>query len=365
MYRNGRPGFGLVALALLGLSGCGNQDQPPAPPRTVETILAVSTSDLADAVYPGQVVSRFAIDYGFRVGGMLVARPVEVGQYVEAGTVLARLDPSDAEINLRGATAQAQAAAAQSQAETADLERSRRLVAEGFMSQAEFDRLQAGADAARGQLRASRAQQAGVSQQLTYTVLRARRSGVVTAVSAEAGEVVGAGQPIISIAEPGALEVAVSIPEGEVGRFRASTLGVRLWARPDQTYPGSLRTLSGAANPQTRTFDARVAFGGTGPDAVLGATAEVSVQTPAADDSGIVLPTTAVIERAGQPTVWVVAGSPSRVTARGVTIGAVRDDTIIVTGGLRAGERVVTAGGHLLKPNEQVRPTPSTASTNR
>jgi multidrug efflux pump subunit AcrA (membrane-fusion protein) len=111
MYRNGRPGFGLVALALLGLSGCGNQDQPPAPPRTVETILAVSTSDLADAVYPGQVVSRFAIDYGFRVGGMLVARPVEVGQYVEAGTVLARLDPSDAEINLRGATAQAQAAA--------------------------------------------------------------------------------------------------------------------------------------------------------------------------------------------------------------------------------------------------------------
>lgn len=360
-----RPFPGIAALVLVCLSACGKSEQALPPPRTVETILAASTSEGAGSAYPGQVVSRFEIDYGFRVGGMLVARSVEVGQYVEAGTVLARLDPSDVEINLRGTTAQSEAAAARSRAESADLERSRRLLAEGFMSQAEFDRLEAGAESAQGQLRASRAQEAGVSQQLSYTVLRARRSGVVTSVSGDAGEVVGAGQPVVSIAEPGALEIAISIPEGEVARFRASTLGVRLWTRPDVTYPGSLRTMAGAANPQTRTFDARVAFEGTGPDTVLGTTAEVLAQGQATNDDGIALPTTALVDRRGQPTVWVVAGSPSRATPRTVTIAAVRDDVVIVARGLRAGERVVTAGAHLLKPNEQVRPTSTTASANR
>jgi RND family efflux transporter MFP subunit len=160
---------------------------------------------------------------------MIIARPVEVGQQVAAGQILARLDPKDVDVSLQSATAQTSAAAAQSQAQTTDLARARRLLGEGFISQAEFDRQEAATRSALAQLRSARAQQTGASQQLSYTALRASQAGVVTTVQGDVGEVVPAGQPIVVVQSPGALEVATNVPEGEVARFRAARLGVRLW----------------------------------------------------------------------------------------------------------------------------------------
>lgn len=360
-----RAGVAAAALgAGLSLAGCGKEETPPEAPRLVETIVAASDTAAASSTYSGQVVSKYSADYGFRVGGMLIARDVEVGQQVVAGQVLARLDPKDIDVNVRNASAQTAASAAQAQAQTADLARSRQLVAEGFMSKAEFDRVKAGAESSQAQLNAARAQQTGAQQQLSYTVLRATRAGVVTAVNGDVGEVVPAGQPVVSVAAPGSLEVAISIPEGEVARFRGARLGVRLWTQPDQVFPATIRTLAGAANPQTRTFDARVSFTAPGGQAAIGGTAEV-VAYAGQGAQGVAVPTTAVIPTGANQVVWVVSGTPAKVQPRTVTLGAVHDDDVIIATGVKPGERIVTAGGHLLRPGQSVRPIVSSTDANR
>jgi RND family efflux transporter MFP subunit len=167
----------IAALPALGmLAACSGHEEPAAPPRTVETTIVTPASGAVSTVYSGQVVSRYAGNYGFRIGGMIVERPVEVGQSVSAGQILARLDPRDVDVSVRSASAQTSAAAAQS-SQTTDLARARRLLAEGFISQAEFDRQQAATQSAQAQLRSARAQQTGASQQLSYT--RCARAGPV------------------------------------------------------------------------------------------------------------------------------------------------------------------------------------------
>lgn len=340
------------------LAGCGSRTPASVAPRTVETIVLKPASGAVSTVYSGQVVSRYVGNYGFRVGGMIIARPVEVGQQVAAGQVLARLDPKDVDVSLQSATAQTSAAAAQSQAQTTDLARARRLLGEGFISQAEFDRQEAATRSALAQLRSARAQQTGATQQLSYTALRASRAGVVTAVQGDVGEVVPASQPIVVVESPGALEVATSVPEGEVARFRAARLGVRLWTSPGRIYPARIRTLSAAANAQTRTFDTRILFDAPPGAAAIGSTAEVVIDDavgPAAQR----VPLSAIARQDGRAVIWTVSGTPAKVQPRPVTVQAVQDNDALVTSGVRAGDRIVTAGAHLLKPGDIVRPVPS------
>ncbi len=362
------PTPSLVLLAVMAtagsLAGCGKAEQAARPLRTVETVVVAPASGAVSRVYSAQVVSRYSGDYGFRISGMITERPVEIGQQVSAGQVLARLDPQDVQVNVRSAAAQTSAAAAQSEAQTTDLARARRLLAEGFISQAEFDRLQASSRSAQAQLRSARAQQTGADQQLSYTVLRASRSGVVTAVHGDAGEVVPAGQPVVVVESPGAMEVATSVPEGEVTTFRGSQLGVRFWTNPSQTYPARIRTLSAAANAQTRTFDARVAFDAPPGAAAIGSTAEVVINEPVAQRA-LRVPLSAITRRGQASVVWVVSGKPATVQPRPVTIQATQDSDVLLASGIRAGDRVVSAGAHLLRPGEVVRPVASSASANR
>jgi multidrug efflux pump subunit AcrA (membrane-fusion protein) len=188
---------------------------------------------------------------------MIIARPVEVGQQVAAGQILARLDPKDVDVSVRSATAQTSAAAAQSQAQTTDLARARRLLAEGFISQAEFDRQQAATRSAQAQLRSARAQQTGaISSFPIPPCARAGRRGY--AVQGDVGEVVPPDNRC-GRAKPRRARSRHQRSRGEVARFRAARLGVRLWTSPR----GSIRRGYARFPPppmQTRTFDTRVLF---------------------------------------------------------------------------------------------------------
>ena len=358
----------LVMVAMLlaagSLTGCGSGEQPAVQPRTVETVIVAPASGAVSSIYSGQVVSRYSGNYGFRIGGMITERAVEVGQQVSAGQVLARLDPQDVQVNVRSAAAQTSAAAAQSEAQTTDLARARRLLAEGFISQAEFDRLQAATRSAQAQLHSARAQQTGADQQLSYTVLRASRAGVVTAVQGDVGEVVPAGPPVVVVESPGTIEVATSVPEGEVTKFRAAQLGVRFWTAPSQVYPARIRTLSAAANAQTRTFDARIVFDAPPGTAAIGSTAEVVINEPV-ERQALRIPLSAITRQGQHSVVWVVSGDPATVQPRPVTIQATQDNDVLIASGLREGDRIVSAGAHLLRAGEVVRPVPSSAFTNR
>lgn len=349
--------------ACAGLAGC-DSSQAPAPARAVETIVAEAATGDVLAVYSAQVVSQYSSQHGFRTGGMIVERPVDVGQEVVAGQLLARLDAGDADIRVRDAAAQLAAAQAQAGTQRAELARARQLAADGFISPAELEHVEASAESAQARLQSAQALQSGAARQRTYTELRAAQAGVVTAVRAEVGEVVPAGQPVVTVEAPGALEAAVSIPEGEVARFRSARLAVRLWTDPATSYPARIRTLSAAANPQTRTFDARVSFTAPQDLAAIGNTAEVIVQEPAPDGT-MRVPLAAVVEHAGKRTAWVVSGDPPQVQPRVVVIQGVQDNALLLSSGLSPGERVVSAGAHLLQPGQLVNPVASSVSRNQ
>jgi len=159
------------------------------------------------------------------------------------------------------------------------------------------------------------------------------------------------------------LEVAVSVPEGEVAQFRSADLSVRVWTDQTRTFPAEIRVLSAAANPQTRTFDARVAFVSPADVAALGGTAEVLVQQEAKDALARV-PLTAVVNTvSGETIVWVISGEPPKAMPRVVTIQSVQDNAVLLSSGVTAGERVASAGAHLLHRDEIVRPVQTSAGT--
>ncbi len=354
----------LALMPIIMLTGCGKEAVPAAPPRPVETMVVGRSDGGTSSVYPGQIVSRYEGRLGFRIAGTLIAKAVDVGDTVAAGQVLARIDPADVKLSASSAQAQTSAAASNASQQAIDLARSRTLLAQGFISQAEYDRQKVGVDQARAQLRSAQTQREGANRQVGYTILRAERAGVVTAFDGDVGQVVPAGQPVVTIATPDAIEASISVPEGEVEPLRRATLSVRTWSNPAITYTGRIRTLSPAASAQSRTFDARVAFAAPTGQAPIGSTAEVTATSPTGAGT-LRLPVAALTQQNGRTVVWVVAGTPARVAARAVRVVQVQQNAVLIGDGLKGGERVVTAGVHLLHQNDVVRPVASSRDAPR
>lgn len=356
----------VVACVATMLAACGqqNNDQKEHDTRPVETVMVGPATGSVSTIYSGQVVPEYAGNYGFRVAGMIVERFVDVGDTVKAGQILAKLDPKDIDTHVRAAKAQVSAAQAQAETLAADLRRARKLAVEGFISAAELDRVKAGSESADSQLQAARALLTEAQQAYSYTELRSAKAGVVVAVRGDAGEVVPAGLPVVTVADPSELEAAVSVPEGEVARFRSAQLGVRLWTDRSTTYPAKIRTLSAAADPKTRTFDARVSFVAPAGAAAIGNTAEVVVKERVTADL-VRVPLSAVVEHQGQSAVWVVSGEPPIAHPRTVTIQTAQNNALLLSSGVQAGELIVSAGAHLLKDGQVVRPVSSSESSSQ
>jgi multidrug efflux system membrane fusion protein len=202
----------------------------------------------------------------------------------------------------------------------------------------------------------AKAQLAVARNQSAYATLVAPDDGVVTAVGAEAGQVVAAGQSVMKLAREDEREVAISVPENRIGELtRAKEIGVALAANPQKIFPARVREISPAVDPATRTFAVRVAV--LAPDASLqwGMTATVGLIAQGPADAAL-LPLTTLYRQDGQPAVWIYDETTQKVALRLVTVGQYREDGIIVTSGLATGEWVVTAGVHKLQPGQTVRP---------
>lgn len=351
----------LLALSTLALlSACG-RDAPSSPPPDVRPVRAEQVGVQAgqsSAHYAGEVRARHETDLAFRVAGRVRTRLVEVGAPVRTGQVLATLDPQDYALAASAAQSQLTAAEAEARLARQDLQRFTDLRAQNFISAAELDRRRtttASAEAKVNQLRAE-AQRQG--NQERYTRLTAPHSGVVTAISFEAGQVVAAGQPIAQLARTDEQEVHIDVPENALDTLRhARELTIRLWSAPDAQYRGRLRELSPMADANSRTYSARVSF--LKPDAAvkLGMTATVEVTN--AEAPGLSVPQTALFTINKQPQVWVVDPATQKVAVRPVELGALNGDRAAVLAGLRQGEWVVTAGVHKLAPGQQVRLAPA------
>ena len=220
---------------------------------------------------------------------------------------------------------------------------------------AAFDARQAAFAAAAARVEQARSQAALSTNQEAYTTLAADADGVIVSVSAEAGQVVAAGQPVLRLARDGEMEVVLNAPEGQVARFRpGQDVVIFLWADPATRFPGRVREVAGGADAVTRTFTVRVSAPRVPPEARVGMSATVAFRQEA-DASLVVLPLTALVRDAGAASVWVVDPQTSRVKARAVKVGQYREDGATILSGLAAGEVVVAAGVHKLRAGQPVR----------
>lgn len=345
----------MVIVATVVMLGC-KREVPEAyeDVRPVRAVTIGLTSGTVGATYSGEVRARYESKLGFRNGGKVVERLVEVGTRVRPGQPLMRQDPGDAELNVVSATAQVEAAKSRVTQNRVDLERGKRLFSKRFISQAELDREQLALDEAESQLKSAEAQlQIAVNRQ-EYATLAADMAGVVTAINVEVGQVVSPGQPVLTIAADGEREVVISIPESRVDELRkAKKITVSLWANPGKAYTARLRELAPDTDEVTRTYAARVTV--LDPDATLRLGMTASVYVPDVEGATAVrLPLTAIYNKEGRPLVWVVDPQTSHVAPRVVTLAAAENDSVLVTDGLKDGEVVVTAGVHMLHEGQKV-----------
>jgi RND family efflux transporter MFP subunit len=342
-----------LAAALL-LAACSAETAPaPKAERPVQVQSVAFQAEDAARDFVGVVRARYETDLGFRVGGKMVARLVNVGDRVHAGDVIARLDPEDLRLQVESAEAELAAASTNLTQTSADFERYETLKTRGYASIADYDRKTAAKGEAESRLaRAKRALDLARNQ-LDYAELKAGADGVITATLAEPGQVVALGQPVVKLAHRGEKEAVVALPENWLSKAREAKATVTLWSDNGHHYAARLRELSPQADQATRTYAAKFTILDPDDSVALGMTATVSLK-PAGDALVAKLPLSAVLSRGSGASVYVVSQA-GELTLRPVTVASFNEDDALITGGISVGEKVVTLGVQKLEPGLKVR----------
>jgi membrane fusion protein, multidrug efflux system len=348
--------WGPMLLAACWLAACSKTEPAPEPIRAVRTMTVAADGAGAALEYAADVRARVETRLGFRVGGKLLERTVDVGQRVTAGQVLARLDGADLKLGQESAAAATRAAQTNYDLAAAEFKRYKELRDQGFIGALELDRREATLKAQRAQLDQALAQAKVQGNQAGYAVLQASASGVVTAVDAEVGAVLAAGAPVVRIAVDGARDAVFSVPEDYLPKVRAlmgkaGAVKVRPWGSAT-TFAATVREVAAAADPATRTFQVKADT--TAASLQLGQTVAVVIDLPR--QQGVtLLPLAAVMQQQGQSAVWLVDKSSMTVKAQPVTVVSADGNSLVVSGGLSPGQTVVTAGVHVLTPGQKVK----------
>jgi membrane fusion protein, multidrug efflux system len=346
----------VVALTIaLALGACSDRAKPGVENavRPVQVVRVVLRPAGEERAFTGTIRARREADIAFRAGGRMAAREVDLGDRVRAGQVLARLDPTDLALGVRSAEADLSSAEAQAAQAISDAARSRTLLAQGWVPAATDETKQAAARSARQRVVAAQAARQLARNRHDYAVLRAPADGVVTGVLADPGTVVAEGQPVLRLAEAGALEADVALPENVVGEAARAVPSVTVWARPDTVLAATLREVSPAADPKLRTYTARYAI--TEPPDWLGYGMTATVRLATAGGEALAdIPASAVSDRGDGPIVWVVDPARGTLEKRGVALRRLRQDRALVAG-LRQDELVVELGVQKLDPGARVR----------
>ena len=345
----------LAAGLFLPLAACKQEQQAEDHVRPVKAVVVALESGEIVRTFSGTVRARIESNLGFRVPGKILERRVNTGDAVAGGQMIARLDDKD--LRLSEDSARAAVAAAKTRLAVARdaLDRARTLLPKGYTPKAVADQRQLEFDAAGSALEAAEAQARQAANATQYAVLTADKSGIVSAVHAEAGQVVAAGTPVITLAETGETEVALNVPEQDVARLAAGApVELSLWADGTAKAQGRIREIAGQADPSLRTYAVRVSVS-TPPAAMrLGMTATATLHL-GTEAPHVSVPLTALTQVEGRDAVFVASRGTSTVAPRFVITGGVTGTAIKVTSGLQAGEIVVTGGVQFLTTGKKVR----------
>lgn len=343
--------LGCIAALLTG--GCAKpaEETPDVPLVKTQRMEAKQASALS--AYAGQVRGRYESQLSFRVGGKVIARHVEIGGVVEAGDVLMELDPADIGENLRMAAAQVESAQAHLRLAEANANRYRLLFEQSAVSAAQYEQYRTTYEAALAAVKQAQAQYAQSANALDYSQLTADGAGVISNLSAEAGQVVAAGQTVATLVKTGELEVELQVPENRLRDLQVGDAAeISFWALDGARASGAVREIAPYADAATRTYKTRVRLNESPPELQLGMTANVTLLKEGAS-RGYLLPLAAIYQTGSAPQVWVV--KDGRTALRDVQIEDFGDNAARVVAGLADGDIVVVAGVHKLRAGQEVR----------
>jgi RND family efflux transporter MFP subunit len=345
----------LWALSIgLVLSACSKSEPPPEPVRPVLSIKIQALNEEDLGRFAGSIQARYESNTGFRVGGRIASRNVNVGAEVEKGTLLATLDPSDQQNQLRSAQGDLAKIQAQLINAQASARRQQALFDRGVGSQAQLDSAITDLKTSQASLDQARAAVNQSKDQLGYTELRSDHKAVVTAWSAEAGQVVTAGQQVVTLAQPDIKEAVIDLPDTLVDQLPSDVVFlVAAQLNPAINTTATIREIEPQAQSATRTRRARLSLAQTPAGFRLGTA--ISVTLSSAIKPRIELPITALQEVEGKMRVWVIDPQNKTVSPRDINVISRTDSTVVLAGGVQNGERVVSAGVNSLKPGQPVK----------
>jgi len=345
-----------IIVSLL-LPGCEQPAPPPAEATLVRALGVRMTQFDRTAALTGEIRARRESSLGFRVGGKVIERLVDVGNTVDQGDLLARLDSQDQQNALKAAQSDLAAAHAFVEQSRTQEERQRKLLADGYTTRTQYDNAQRRYTQAQAELLSAQAKLNSAQDTLSYTELRADRAGVITAKGAEPGQVVASGQMVVRLADPNEREAVFQVPGAGLrltgGPSELPPVEVRLVGNQDLVTQGTIREISPGVDPVTRTYTVKVALIDPPPSFLLGSSVVGRARLPA--QSVINLPSSALFQTAeGDPAVWVVAQPQATVSLRPVSVLQYDTGTVTVSSGLKAGETVVIGGSQKLRPGQKV-----------
>jgi multidrug efflux system membrane fusion protein len=352
------PRISSLSMVLLllswGLTACTPKQETAEPIRSVK-LFTVGESDLnVQGEYAAEVRARTESRLGFRVGGKILVRQAEVGQRVQAGQVLAEVDVQDYALAAQAAQALVVGARSQRDLAAADFKRYEALLAQNFISAAELERRSTSLKAAQASLDQALAQAQAQSNQAGYAKLMATVSGVVTAVEAEPGQVVSAGQPVVRFAHDGPRDAVFAVPEHVVGRLKLGQKMTVTVGNTSQTIQGQVREIGASADPATRTFTVKLGLD-KAESLPLGITLNVQAPQLAGSLSDVIkVPTSALRQEANQTSVWVFDPQTATVLSQVVQVATADGNEVVIASGLKPGQQIVSAGVHVLSPGQKV-----------
>jgi membrane fusion protein, multidrug efflux system len=343
-----------VVLLAIPLSGCNDRSTASGERAAfVRTEVVESRDGQAAVTLTGEVQARFSAQLSFRVSGRVLERFVDVGAHVNAGDLLARLDPAEQQADLDAATAGLAAAESQLRVAKDTFERQSYLISSGFTTSTAYDQAKEGLRTAQSTLETAKSQLGQAHEALDDTELHARASGVITARNLEIGQVVQSAQSVFTLAQDGERDAVFDVPESSVmGDVRGGPVALSLVSDPDVIAVGKVREVAPVVDPKSLTIRVKVAIQDPPPAMTLGSAVAGTVSTKAA--AAITVPWTALMAQGSKTAVWIVDPRTKTASLRPVTIDAYKSGAVLIKSGIQAGDRIVVDGGKLLSSGQPV-----------
>ena len=344
-----------AAVVPLLLAGCGEEKVVEVLVRPVKAMVVPEPVTERVLTYSGVIAPRIESTLGFRVSGKITERYVNVGDEVKAGQKIAKLDEKD--LKLAEHSARAAVAAAKTRFEVARdaLNRAKFLLPNHFIAQSAVDQRQLEFHSAQSTLNAAQDQLDQAINATSYALLLSDENGIVTSVRSEPGQVVAAGQAVITLAHSNDIEASVAVPEQMIVKLaNGQPASISLWSAPDIKGDGKIREIAGAADTASRTYVVRVTIAKPVPQMRIGMTAAVAFHIPQ-DSPAVIVPITALASERGKTIAFVANKDTQTVARRDVETGRVTDKGVLVKAGLKPGEILITGGVQFLQNGMTVR----------